>query len=276
MRVALISRVELAVAGFAAALRRLGHEPVGVVTTAMEGDRYGTDTLGAIAGQAAGGFDVLVAGAPERFAPLLAALDADVAISSAFPLKVPADALSVPRLGVINTHPSLLPRYRGPNPIGWALRNGDPELGFTIHRMDADFDTGPLLAQGATPIADMDRAEDVFAAMFELAASLLPEALARVAARDPGDPQPSNGASYAGFFEPEYAEIDWSRSAAEVRRQVLAWGVAATRPDARGALTTIDGRRVRVLRTRRDDAEGGTRMACADAPLWVVETAPAP
>jgi methionyl-tRNA formyltransferase len=54
---------------------------------------------------------------------------------------IPVDALDVPPLGVINTHPSLLPRYRGPNPIAWTVRNGDRELGYSIHRMDADFDT---------------------------------------------------------------------------------------------------------------------------------------
>lgn len=275
MRVALISRVDAAVAGLAAMVRALGHEPVGVVTTAGGGDRYGSESLGAIAARAASGLDVLIAGSPSRFAPLLAALDADVAISAAFPLLIPADALTVPRLGVVNTHPALLPRYRGPNPIGWAVRDGDPELGYTIHYMDADFDTGAILAQGATPIADVVRSEEMFTRMFELLGSLLPEALARVEAGDPGDPQPAEGASYAGFFEPEYAEIDWSRTAIEVHRQVLAWRVAAVRADAHGALATIDGERVRVLVTRLDDNQGGSRVECGDGAVWILETAPA-
>jgi methionyl-tRNA formyltransferase len=275
MRVALISRVHAAVAGLAGMLRATGHEPVGVVTTAAEGYRYGADSLGAIALEAATGLDVLVAGAPSRIAPLLAALDADVALSAAFPVRIPAEALDVPRFGVVNTHPALLPRYRGPNPIAWTVRNGDAELGYTVHRMDADFDTGAILAQGTTPIADVERSDEVFGRMFALLGSLLPEALTRVEAADPGDPQSADGASYAGFFEPAYTEIDWSRTASEVRRQVLAWRVAAIRPDLHGALTTIDGERVRVLRARGDAAEGGSRMECADAPLWVVETEPA-
>jgi methionyl-tRNA formyltransferase len=275
MRVALISRVDAAVAGFAAMLDALGHEPVGVLTTAQEGDRYGDETLGALAMRAATGLDVLIAGSPSRFAPLLAALEADLAISVAFPLLIPPDALNVPPFGVVNTHPALLPRYRGPNPIAWTVRNGDPELGYTIHRMDAEFDTGAILAQGSAPIEDVERPDQMFARMFELVGSLFPAALARVEAGDPGDPQPADGASYAGFFEPEYAEIDWSRPAIEVHRQVLAWRVAAIRRDAHGALTTINGSRVRVLLTRLDDAEGGARMECADGPLWVVETEPA-
>jgi methionyl-tRNA formyltransferase len=275
VRVALISRVDRAVSGLAAMLRMIGHEPVGALTTVLGASRYGADTLGAITSQAGDGFDVVVAGSPSRIAPLLAALDADVAISAAFPMLIPADALDVPRMGIINTHPSLLPRYRGPNPIAWTVRNGDRELGYSVHRMDADFDTGPLLAQGATPIDDVEDSLELFERMFSLLGSLLPNALARVEAGDPGDPQPGGQASYAGFFEPEYVEIDWSQTAAEVARQVLAWRVAAARPGARGALTMLRGEPVRVLRVRFDDAEGGTRVDCADAALWIVETEPA-
>jgi methionyl-tRNA formyltransferase len=111
--------------------------------------------------------------------------------------------------------------------------------------------------------------------MFALLGSLLPEALARVEADDAGDPQPAEGASYAGFFEPDYAEIDWARRRAEIHRQVLAWGLAALRPGPHGALATVDGQRVRVLRVRDDDSEGGARMQCADGPLWLVGTEPA-
>jgi methionyl-tRNA formyltransferase len=275
MRIALISRVDAAVGGLAGMLTAIGHEPVGVLTTAQEGDRYGGETLDAIARRAATGLDIVIAADPSRMAPLLAALDADVALSAAFPLLIPADALNVPRLGIVNTHPALLPRYRGPNPIAWAVRNGDPELGYTIHRMDAEFDTGAILAQGTTPIQDIAQAAQMFTRMFELLGSLLPKALARVEAGDHGDPQPADGASYAGFFEPEYAEIDWSRPAIEVHRQVLAWRIAAIRADAHGALTTLGGERVRVLSTRLDDDEGGTRIECGDGPVWVLETEPA-
>src|SRR5438270_5538097 len=118
MRVALISRVAMAVTALSSVLRGLGHEPVGVLTTSVGADRYGADTLGAITEQAAAGFDVLGAGSASEFAPLLAGLDAHVAISAAFPALLPTDALSLPRLGIVNTHPPLRPRCRVPNPIG--------------------------------------------------------------------------------------------------------------------------------------------------------------
>src|SRR6266550_9578376 len=229
MRIALFARVPDVVMRMDALLRELGHDCVGVVTTEGPRGRYGEDPLSTLIDVRPAHLDVLVASGPARFATLLDALEPDLALSAGFPVRIPKDALTVPRLGIVNGHPALLPRYRGPNPIGWALRNDDAELGFTFHRMDADFDTGPLLAQGSAPLADAERAEDVLATLFGLAAVLLPRALERVEAGDPGDMQSEEGASYAGFFEPEFAEVEWGRPAKEVHRQVRAWWAAAAR-----------------------------------------------
>jgi methionyl-tRNA formyltransferase len=274
LRVAIFTRLPEVATFYDARLRELGHECVGVVTAHGPEGRYGSEPLGALVDSAPRHLDVLVANTPARFAALLAALEADAAVSGGFPLRIPPEALRVPRYGVVNGHPSLLPRLRGPNPIGWALRNGDEEIGFTFHRMDEDFDTGALLAQGAAPLADAQSPEDVVRRMIGLASSLVGTALERVEAGDPGDVQDETGASYAGFFEPEYAEIDWSRPAEEVHRQVRAWWVAAVREGPRGAMAELNGERVRVLRTRLDGNEGGTRVECGDGPIWVLETAP--
>jgi methionyl-tRNA formyltransferase len=276
MRIALFARVPGIVVWLDEQLRRLGHECVGVVTAEGPLGRYGDEPFSALLDVRPPHLDVLVAGGSHRFAPLLAALEPDLAISGGFPLRIPEDALAVPRHGIVNGHPALLPRYRGPNPIGWALRNGDAEFGFTFHRMDADFDTGRVLAQGTVPLAGAERPQDVLGVLYGLATSLLPRALERVEAGDPGDVQDEEDASYAGFFEPEYAEVDWTRPAEEVHRQVRAWWVAAARDGVRGPLADLGGRRVLVLRTRLDAAEGGTRVDCGDGPIWVLETAPAP
>jgi len=276
MRIALFARVPDVVVWLDAQVRELGHECVGVVTTEGPRGRYGDEPLSALIDVRPAHLDVLVASGPQRFATLLGALEPDLAISGGFPVRIPEDALAVPRHGIVNGHPALLPRYRGPNPIGWALRNGDGELGFTFHRMDADFDTGRMLAQGTAPVAGAERAEDVIKTLFEVATSLLPRALERVEAGDPGDAQVEQDASYAGFFEPEYAEVDWTRPAVEVHRQVRAWWVAASRDGVRGPLAELGGERVYVRRTRLDAAEGGTRVECGDGPIWVLETAPAP
>ena len=274
MRIAVLARVAGVVVWLDRQLRELGHECVGVVTTEGPRGRYGDEPLSALIDARPLHLDVLVAGEPKRFAQLLAVLEPDLAISGGLPVRIPEDALEVPRHGIVNCHPALLPRYRGPNPIGWALRNGDHELGFTFHRMDADFDTGRILAQGTAPLASAERAEDALQTLFGVARSLLPQALERVEAGDPGDPQAEEDASYAGFFEPEYAEIDWTRTAEEVHRQVRAWWLAAARDGVRGPLAQLDGARVIVQRTRLDDAEGGTPVECADALIWILETAP--
>jgi methionyl-tRNA formyltransferase len=110
----------------------------------------------------------------------------------------------------------------------------------------------------------------------QLWSTLLPQALARVEAGERGAEQAPEGESYAGFFEPEFAELDRTRPAEEVQRQVRAWWVAAARDGVHGPLTDLDGRRIRVLRSRLDDGEGGTPIVCGDGlPLWIVETAPA-
>lgn len=276
MRIALFTRVPEVAVRMDALLAGLGHECVGVVTTEGPPGRYGGEPLSGLLDARPSHLDVLVASGPRRFAPLLAALEPDLALSGGFPVRIPEDALAVPHRGVVNGHPALLPRYRGPNPIGWALRNGDAELGYTFHRMDADFDTGPVLAQGSAPIAGAERSEDVLETLFSLAAALLPRALERVEAGDPGDPQSEEGTSYAGFYEPEFAELDWTRPAGEVHRQVRGWWLAAARGGVRGPLAELGDERVYVRRTRLDDAEGGTRVECGDGPIWVLETSPGP
>lgn len=276
MRVALITRMPEVAVALDAAVRELGHETVGVLTTLGPQGRYAGDEpdVGALVDAVAPHLDVVVASGPHRLAPLLAALEPELALCGGFPVRIPAEALAVPRHGIVNGHPSALPRYRGPNPIAWALRNGDEELGFTYHRMDAGLDTGAILAVGSAPLAGVEGPEALLELVFGLALALLPQALVRVEAGDPGDRQDDAAASYAGFFEPEYAEVDWSRPALEVHRQVRAWWSSTVREGPHGPLAVLAGERVRVLRTRLDDAEGGTRVECGDGPIWVVETAP--
>ena len=132
------------------------------------------------------------------------------------------DALSATRLGIVNGHPSLLPRWRGPNPFGWTLRAGDPEVGFTFHFMDEGFDTGPILAQGSAPLSE----EDSIATLIDRlppSRRAAAEGTGGVEAGDRGDPQTDEGATYAPRYEDEYAEIDWTQPAREVHNQIRSW-----------------------------------------------------
>lgn len=91
--------------------------------------------------------DLVLPGSSEGLGQAFTGYDLDLAIVYGFSWKLPPAVLRMPRFGVLNIHSSLLPKYRGPAPVIWAIRNGDPEIGFTIHRMDENFDTGPILAQ---------------------------------------------------------------------------------------------------------------------------------
>jgi methionyl-tRNA formyltransferase len=284
MRVVIISMAARAVETYAQILTALGHETVGVLT-ARSTNR--PEALADVLANTPPGLDAVVVGSQDRVAPLLRSYEPDLAICSGFWWKLDAEALAVPPLGVVNGHPSLLPRWRGPNPFGWTLRSGDDQLGLTFHLMDADFDTGPILAQDSVPLADDDSISTLFEKLGPLGSGLLPQALERIEAGDRGDPQSEEGASYAPRFEDEYAEIDWTRPAREVHYQARCWFLP-TVSGIMGPLATLDGKRVRVLETKLVDAESeaapGTILerdgetllvACGDGPIRVLGTEPA-
>lgn len=264
-------------------LRAVGREPVGLLTVP---NPRRPEFFASIVETLPDGIDLVVPHSRARIAPLLSALEADVAVCSGFSWRIPRDALETPRLGIVNGHPSLLPRWRGPNPFGWTFRAGDDELGFTFHLMDADFDTGPVLAQGSVPLSDDDSTETMFELLPPLVAKLLPPALERLEAGDRGDPQPAGG-TQAPVFEDAYAEIDWSRSAREVHNQVRSWFQPSV-SGILGAHATLDGQRVRVTKTQlvdlESDAAPGTILEraestllvqCGDRPLQILATEPA-
>ncbi len=269
MRVALISQIPQAVEGYTRGLRALGHEPVGLLCV-RRASRYGIDT-GTHVMAAPPEMDIVMPSARDRIAPLLRSLEPDLALCLGFPWKIPPDALEVPRLGVVNSHPSLLPRYRGPIPVAWAIRNGETEVGITFHRMEPDLDTGPILAQAPLTLGDEWSWEELGPQLAGLVAQLLPIVLERVQNGDPGDPQDEEAAEYQSFFEPEFAEIDWSRSAGEIVRQVRAWRFGFSLEGEQGAVTELDGERVRVLRASLEGPEGRP-VECGDGTVWIVET----
>jgi methionyl-tRNA formyltransferase len=272
MDVVLVSQVPRAVEGLTEMLRGLGHQVVALVCTREHGGRYGGD-FETLVRDAPAGVDVVIPARREAMAALLRTYEPDLLLCVGFPWKIPAEALEVPRLGAMNGHPSFLPDYRGPSPVSWAIRNGEHELGYTFHRMDAELDTGPILAQGTYELGDAQSYEELEAGLVPLIVRLLPEALARMEAGDPGDPQRGEG-SYHTFFEPEYVRIDWSKPSAEIERQVRAWRFASRRDGfERGALAELDGDEVRVLRVSQTPGAGPV-VETGDGKLWIVETEP--
>lgn len=253
-----------------------GHRPVAYAFSRSMRPRSplddgAVDAIGQIIGSMPLEMDLLLPGSAEGLGQAFAGYRLDLAVVYGFSWKIPPAVLGMPRFGVINIHSSLLPKYRGPAPVLWAIRNGDPEIGFTVHRMDEDFDTGPILAQqGGIPLDDDVTHECLRSRAAPMIRDLLTTALEKVARNDPGRPQEDSGASYAGLLEPEFFTVDWSSPAADIHHQVRTFRFMGA---SRGPVARVGDRWLKVLRTRLTEGDG-LRVECADGPLWIVESAP--
>jgi len=269
-------------------VRPLGHRVVGVVTSAGPKRRRSPTYLEVVAAVPPG-VDVIVSNHPERWAAMLAPLKPDLIISGGFPWRIPADVLALPRLGAINFHDALLPRHRGPNATGWAIRLGDAEIGLSVHRITPEFDAGPILAQARIPIGDDDDWSTLQPQIFAHAPDLLRRALERIARGDPGDPQDESQATEAGLSEDAWRVIDWSQPALTIHNQVRSW--IGLRDIPLGALGEIDGDTLQITRTRlipdgpanQDVAPPGTVIhrdgerlvvQCGDGPIEILAWSP--
>jgi methionyl-tRNA formyltransferase len=158
---------------------------------------------------------------------------ADIMVVAAYGLLLPPAILQTPRLGCINIHASLLPRWRGAAPIQRAIAAGDGESGVTIMQMEAGLDTGPMLLTRTVRIDARETAATLHDRLAAVGAQALLDALGEIA-QGTATPrvQPTEGVTYATKLRKEEAAIDWSRSAAEIDRQIRAfdpWPVAETR-----------------------------------------------
>lgn len=172
----------------------------------------------------------------------LAALAADAMIVVDYGLLIPASILSLPRLGCINGHASLLPRWRGAAPIERAMLAGDAKTGITVMQMDRGLDTGDILLVRETPIAPDETAGQLRERLAVLCASALVEALDLIAAGNLiATPQPDEGACYAEKLSSDDAQLDWHDSATRLSRVVLAFN---PRP---GAWTRYRGARMKIF-----------------------------
>lgn len=208
----------------------------------------------------------------------LAQLAPDLMVVIAYGLLLPQAALALPRLGCVNLHASLLPRWRGAAPIQRAILAGDGETGITLMQMEAGLDTGPMLLRRPCPIGSAETAGELHDRLARLAAEVLAEALPDlVAGRLSAEPQPAEGVTYAAKLEKTEAWIDWQQPAVAIDRQIRAfnpWPVAQTRlggavlriwrarPDPEVTETAIPGT---VVQADRD----GVAVATGAGRLWL-------
>lgn len=164
----------------------------------------------------------------------LSALKPSRLVSGFYPHIIPAQILAL--APGVNVHPSLLPRWRGPDPCVWAIRAGDVETGITVHVLTEALDEGPILAQRRIPIEPGESGQRLAERLEPISARYLAEIVARLEGGAVIEPQPQGeGATWAGLVAPDDLEIDWHKPAEEVH----AW-VRAAAPDP-GAFTGIEG-----------------------------------
>ena len=183
----------------------------------------------------------------------LESLGPDLLVVVAYGLILPQAILDTPRYGCINVHASLLPRWRGAAPIQRAIEAGDTRSGTTIMQMDAGLDTGAMLAQATCPIGPDTTAATLHDELEKLGVPLLVDVLDALAEhRDAATPQPAAGVTYAEKISKSEAEIDWSRSAVTLDRQIRAFNPFPV------CYTRLDGARLKLWLCRvLPDADSG-------------------
>ncbi|HRQ02292.1 MAG TPA: methionyl-tRNA formyltransferase [Ottowia sp.] len=221
---------------------------------------------------AAAAREALLAAAPE------------VMVVAAYGLILPTWVLDLPRLGCLNIHASLLPRWRGAAPIHRAIEAGDQATGITIMQMDAGLDTGDMLLVDRIPIAPGDSTATLHDQLATLGGRLIVRALGalELAARGalPSTPQPAEGVSYAHKIEKHEAAIDWSLPAAVIGRRIRAFDPFP------GASSVLGGETIKFWRASADDtaqapeasagqvlsvSDAGVRIACGQGVLCATE-----
>ncbi|WP_297057213.1 methionyl-tRNA formyltransferase, partial [Thermosulfurimonas sp.] len=221
---------------------------------------------------------------PERlkdpqFLSALKAFFPDLIVVAAYGKILPREVLELPRLGCWNIHASLLPAYRGADPIRWAILRGERRTGITIMQMDEGLDTGPILLQKETEIGEEETGGELYARLSVLGAEALLETLSlHKEGRLRPRPQPEEGASYAPPLKKEDARLDFSHSAGELSLRIRAFD---PRP---GAFTFLEGKVFKLFRpgvlsenpsdppgTILEVREGRLFVACGQGVLSVSE-----
>ena len=197
----------------------------------------------------------------EGAAAELAAFNADVMVVVAYGLLLPKEILEAPRLGCINVHASLLPRWRGAAPIQRAIEAGDVTTGVTIMAMDEGLDTGPMLAKAEIDISEEHTTESLTQALEALGRSTLITTLNHLEpSLKEATEQPADGVTYAHKITKEEAAIDWHLSAAEISRKIRALSPAP------GCFGLYKDERIKIWQARPD----ATAANIADQPGTVL------
>lgn len=207
----------------------------------------------------------------------LTALNADLMVVVAYGLLLPVPVLNTPRLGCINVHASLLPRWRGAAPIQRAIEAGDAETGVTIMQMDIGLDTGDMLSKSVIQIAADETAGSLHDKLAEIGAPALLDTIEQLEAGTAEPEQQDDSlANYAGKLSKQEAQIDWQQPAATIERQVRAFNPFPV------ATAQMNGDRIRIWSATSSHFKGepgeilqadsdGLLVACGEGSLLITE-----
>ncbi|WP_299861128.1 methionyl-tRNA formyltransferase [uncultured Roseobacter sp.] len=190
------------------------------------------------------------------------AFHADVAVVVAYGLILPQAILDMPKLGCLNIHASLLPRWRGAAPIHRAIMSGDAETGVCIMQMEAGLDTGPVLLRDATKIGEEETTATLHDRLSAMGAALVVDALAQIGQLVP-QPQPETGVTYADKIDKSEARVDWHQPAEHVDRLIRGLSPFP------GAWIMDGDTRIKLLGARLAEGQGAPGTVLLD-PLRVV------
>lgn len=181
---------------------------------------------------------------------LFASYKADAAVVVAYGRILPVEYLTAPRLGAINVHFSLLPKYRGAAPANWAIANGEIETGVTTMFIAEELDSGPILRQKKTRIDEAETSPELMTRLSTIGAELLSETLKHLESIEP-QPQNDDEATFAPILTKAHGVIDWSNNAAQIERAVRAF---QPWPNAH---TTFKGKNLIIWRAEAVNEETG-------------------
>lgn len=191
-------------------------------------------------------------------------LNPDVIVVVAYGKLLPKEVLEIPPMGCINLHGSLLPKYRGAAPIQWTVLNGDKVGGATTMYMNEGLDTGDMILKYETEVGGNETSGELFDRLAAEGADLLSRTLDLIAqGKAERTPQNEEDATYASMLDKSMCVIDWSKSCDEVHNLVRGlnpWPVA---------LTTLDGKRVKIISTRKSKLSGQAGQVVSVNPLTV-------
>jgi len=202
----------------------------------------------------------------------------ELIVVAAYGKLLPKEILTLPRLGCVNIHGSLLPKYRGAAPVQWAVLNGEPETGVTLMHMAEAMDAGDIIAARKTSIGETETAGALMERLAEIGAALLSETLPRIADKTAGrTPQDEQAATYAPSLSKDMAVIDWTKNGTEILNQIRGlnpWPMA---------IAQIGDKRFKVfeaVKTARIEkacgevvsaGENGLEIACGDGTVVILE-----